>query len=123
MKTYNGIATIIYHQDPVTGFLAYAIEPHVVSATIIENGINQWTISFSYPFNHSKTGETVELGITHTYSSNPKIWTDLEHHPIITSDLPENVNLTFFEDKRNNEAPWAHPRRFTLRFNMNALEH
>ncbi len=66
----------------------------------------------------AKKGETIELGINHAYSSNPKIFIDPERGPINIGNLPCNFDLTFFEEKGDWEAPWAHHRRFTLEFTL-----
>ncbi len=118
MNTLQGIATILYHQDPVTGFEAYSVYPVDLPANLILNDLRKWSITFCFPFNHSQEGEIIELGINHAYSSNPKIFIDPERWPINIGNLPCNFDLTFFEEKGDWEAPWAHHRRFTLEFTL-----
>ena len=99
MNIYHGIATILYHQDPITGFEAYSIYPVDLPATLIQNNLGQWSIMFSFHFDHSELGDTIELGINHPKSSNPKIFIDHERWPTNLSDVPNTLNLTFFEKK------------------------
>lgn len=117
MKTYHGIATIIYHQDPITGFKAYCLEPVDIPATLVLNELGHWSIIFDFSFdNCNEKGGTIELGLTMPYSSNPKIFIQHERWPINISDLPSKFNLTFFEQKGNREAPWAYHRIFSMEF-------
>lgn len=118
MNVYKGVVSILYHQDPVTGYEAYSLYPVDLPAILILNDLGKWSITFNFPFDHSIEGETIELGVNYAYSTNPKIFTDHERWPINISDLPSNFNLTFFEEKVDREAPWAHHRKFTLDFNL-----
>lgn len=118
MNIYHGIATILYHQDPITGFEAYSIYPVDLPATLIQNDLGQWSIMFSFHFDHSELGDTIELGINHPKSSNPKIFIDHERWPTNLSDVPNTLNLTFFEKKADYEAPWGYHRWFTLDFKL-----
>ena len=118
MKAYQGIATMLYHQDPVTGYKAYSLYPVDLPASLILNDLGKWSITFNFPFDHSIAGETIELGIDHAYSSNLKIFINSERWPTNIYSLPCNFELSFFEKKGDLEAPWAHHRRFTLKFTL-----
>jgi hypothetical protein len=116
MNTFQGIVTLLYHQNPITGFKAYSLSPVELPANLIINDLEKWSITFSFPFYHSNEGETIELGINYAHSSNPNIFTDPKRLPINIGKLPCNFDLTFFEEKGDWEAPWAHHRKFTLSF-------
>ena len=116
MNVYKGIVSILYHLDPVTGYEAYSLYPVDLPASLILNDLGKWSITFNFPFDHSREGETIKLGINHVFSSNPKIFIDPRHWPKNISDLPSKFELTLFEAKADWEAPWARPRRFELNF-------
>ncbi len=116
MIEYPGKAIIKYYQNPITGFKAYSLSPVELPANLILNDLRKWSITFSFPFYHSQEGEIIALGINHAHSSNPKIFIDPERWPINIGNLPCNFDLTFFEEKSDREPPWAHHRRFTLKF-------
>jgi hypothetical protein len=116
MNSYRGTASLLYYQDPVTGYEAYSTYPVHLPASLVLDDLGRWSVMFNFSFDHSKEGETIELGINQAYSSNPKIFIDPERWPINIGSLPFDFALTFFEEKGEWEAPWAKPRRFTLSF-------
>ena len=118
MNVYKGVVSILYHQDPITGYEAYSLYPVDLPATLMQNDLGQWSIMFSFHFDHTELGDTIELGINHPKSSNPKIFIDSERLPSTISSLPCNFELIFYEEKGDLEAPWAHHRRFTLKFTL-----
>lgn len=117
MKEIEAIATIQYHQDPITGFKAYKTETVEVPAKLVLNGLGLWSIRFKYPFQHTTFDEEIELGISHPYSSNSSIWVEYESSAIPEIVPCERFEMIIRENKfERNEAPWAQPRKFSLCF-------
>lgn len=113
----EGIATILYHQDPITGFKAYKTEAVEVPAKLVLKGLGLWAIRLKYPFQHTTLDEEIELGINHPYSSNSNIWVDYESSAIPEIMPCERFEMIIKENKfERNEAPWAQPRKFSLYF-------